>query len=123
MSNRIIHVADMRNYPDAVYIGRAMPRRGLQGSIWGNPYRGSREVDGESFGPCELYERYLLEGEGRHLLLELPALRDKPLACWCVRDGDPERKPGDPYRCHGDVLADLLAGYSDDDLVDLAVQP
>jgi hypothetical protein len=49
----------------------------------------------------------------RHLLADLPELRDKALACWCRHDGE-ERTHANA--CHGDVLVELLGRYSDDEL-------
>jgi len=115
-TTKVIHVKDMPNYPDAVYIGRAMPRQGLKGSPFGNPFKSPRDAD-----PIGKFHEYITNGTGRHLLARLPELRGKPLACWCVRDSDPPFGDEDDWRCHGDVLMDLLNDYSDDELMYLAV--
>jgi len=33
---RVVHIND--GHPDAIYIGRAVPRRGLKASPWANPF-------------------------------------------------------------------------------------
>lgn len=111
--SRVVHVRD--NVPGAVYIGRAMPRQGLKASPFGNPFR---QRDGD---PIRLFIDYLGDpGRGRRLMAQLPALRGKPLACWCVHDGDPAPLPRDfdpdSSRCHGEVLKWLLDNYTDDEL-------
>lgn len=112
MTTRVIHVHDMPNYPDAIYIGRAVPRRGLKASKWANPYKidfrhNRRDV-------IEAYESRLVgEAVDEGMVRELPELRGKALACWCRHDGDP-RTPDN--ECHGDVLVDLLETYTDDEL-------
>jgi hypothetical protein len=78
---------------DAVYVGRANPRRGLAGSAFGNPYLVGR--DGTREQVIELYRQWLL---GQPALLDrLHELRGRRLACWCS-----------PDPCHADVLAELV---------------
>jgi hypothetical protein len=78
---------------DAVYVGRANPRRGLAGSAFGNPYR--VDVDGTRADVVAKYRRWLL---GQPALLgRLHELRGRRLACWCS-----------PAACHADVLAELV---------------
>lgn len=48
MATKVIHVNDMPNYPDAVYIGRAAPGKGLRQSYFANPYKIG--VDGDRAG-------------------------------------------------------------------------
>lgn len=106
MSNRVVHIND--NVPDAVYIGRAVPRRGIAGSIWGNPFVVGR--DGPREQVIELYrERLRWHPE---LIYRLPYIRNKPLACWCRHDGE------DAPPCHGDVLIWLLDQVSDNEAKD-----
>ncbi len=38
MNARVIHVSEMADHPGAVYIGRAVPRKGFKASKWGNPF-------------------------------------------------------------------------------------
>lgn len=45
----------------------------------------------------ESYRKWIIEGEGKHLLNDLHELKDKTLGCWCKPDS-----------CHGDVLAELV---------------
>jgi hypothetical protein len=108
VTTKVIHVRDMASYLDAVYIGRAMPRRRLKASPFQNPFR----VDtlGRQ-GAIQAFRNCLMDSPG--LLSELPDLRDRALACWCRRDGE-ERTPDN--ECHGDVLIDLLSTYTDDEL-------
>ena len=76
--------------PQHVYIGRAVPRRGLAASKWANPYRVRREAERRS--AIAAYERYL---DGAPALrAQVGELRDKTLYCWCA-----------PLLCHGEVLA------------------
>lgn len=112
----VIHVSDMEKHPDAVYIGRAMPRQQLKASIWANPYKIGPDMSrGDAI---RSYSNDLLLYEKRHLLKELPALRGKPLACWCRKAG--ERHIIGTNDCHGDVLAGFLNAYSDARLIELA---
>ena len=88
---------------DAVYVGRASPRRGLVESAFANPYR--VDVDGTRAEVIEKYRSWIL---GRQdLLLRLPELRGRRLACWCS-----------PEPCHADVLVELVE--ADQVLDDLA---
>jgi hypothetical protein len=78
---------------DAVYVGRANPRRGLAESAFANPYR--VDVDGTR---AEVIQKYLKHVLGRQeLLLRLPELRGRRLACWCS-----------PELCHADLLVKLV---------------
>lgn len=130
MKAHVIHVNDMPNYPDAIYIGRAMPRRKLKASPFANPYKigapaahwGQQDPitrEGALFG----YVTDLWEHK-RHLLAELPALRGKPLACWCRHAGvsmtNGSTLPGPDNRCHGDLLVGYLDQWTDDELRRLA---
>jgi hypothetical protein len=78
---------------DAVYVGRANQRRGLAESAFANPYR--VDVDGTRAEVIQKYRSWLL---GRQeLVLKLPELRDRRLACWCS-----------PEACHAYVLVELV---------------
>ena len=79
--------------PYDVYIGRANPRKGLNQSIWHNPFKEGR--DGTREEVIERFERHVLE-ERPDLVERLPELKGKVLACWCA-----------PEPCHGDVLLRL----------------
>lgn len=78
---------------DAVYVGRASPRRGLPESPFGNPYKEGR--DGTRDEVIEKYRSWLLARPD--LLDRLRDLRGRRLACWCK-----------PAACHGDALAALV---------------
>lgn len=78
---------------DAVYVGRANPRRGLAGSAFGNPYQVGR--DGTREQVIEIYRQWLLDQPA--LLDRLYELRGRRLACWCS-----------PAACHADVLTELV---------------
>jgi hypothetical protein len=88
-------VANLRHEPlaDAVYVGRAVPGRGLAASPFANPYRVGQ--DGSRADVIELYRKWLL-GQPE-LLGRLRELRARRLACWCS-----------PEPCHADVLAELV---------------
>lgn len=77
---------------NCVYIGRPMPRYGLRGSKWQNPFKIPR--DGDRDQVVGLYEAWVLEQP--ELVAALPELRGKDLLCWCA-----------PERCHGEVLLRL----------------
>jgi Domain of unknown function (DUF4326) len=85
--SRIPHVVHRNRQRYDVYIGR--------GSKWGNPYKIGR--DGDRAEVVALYERHIRE-ERPDLLAALPELYGKALGCYCA-----------PLRCHGDVLAKLVA--------------
>ncbi len=102
---KVIHVDDMANYPDAVYVGRAMPRRGLKASAFANPYKIG--LDGDRNQVIAKY-RYRAEVDlacGRITAHDLRRLVGKPLSCWCRRDG--EERTAD-NACHGDEIIRLL---------------
>jgi Domain of unknown function (DUF4326) len=113
--------------PDFVYVGRAMPRQGWKGSIWGNPFRpGVSDEDAikvfeaiprddlthrlerliESFDPdwdaVEWFKAYVRSRESLRALL--PELRGKTLGCWCG-----SWNPGEPeIGCHACRLAMMV---------------
>lgn len=76
-----------------VYIGRP--------SKWGNPFSHKSGTKAEFILPTreeaiEAYEKWITEGDGKHLLNDLHELKGKTLGCWCS-----------PLPCHGDVLKRL----------------
>lgn len=91
MQTIIININSKQPYD--VYIGRAMPRQGLIGSPFGNPFRIGKDGDGPTV--LAKYREHVTSKP--HLMALLPSLKGKVLACWC--------KPGP---CHGDVLIELL---------------
>lgn len=103
---RVIHVNDMPNHPDAVYIGRANGRRGLKASPLANPYVVGK--DGELSEVIEKYRAWtedMITDAPISFGIELSLLVGKPLACWCRRDGE-DRTPENA--CHGDVIIQIL---------------
>ncbi len=88
MSTTVVHVKD-KNYD--IYIGRAVPRRGVPRSIWANPFKIDAEHDREAV--IELYSAWLNTQPA--LLARIPDLVGLRLGCWCA-----------PEPCHGDILAE-----------------
>jgi hypothetical protein len=90
-------VVNLRHEPydpeRTVYIGRAVSRRGLGASKWGNPRKHGTHAEMVAF-----YEHEHLPAHPE-LVAALPELRGKDLACWCA-----------PEPCHGDVLLRLANG-------------
>jgi hypothetical protein len=83
-----------------VYIGREDWRfKRWPGSIWANPDNRSKTFAER----VESYKKHLLYGKGKHLLLRIPELKGKVLACWCKGD----------HECHGEVLLELVATLKD----------
>ena len=114
MTTRVVHVKDQ--VPGAVYIGRANGRAKLRQSPWHNPHKIKDHAGDRNLAILQ-FANDLLNGEKRGMLAELPALRGRPLACWCRHDHE-ERHPGNT--CHGDILVKLLELMTDDDLIALA---
>jgi hypothetical protein len=102
MNGRVVNLGH-EELGDAVYVGRASPRRGLTESAFANPYK-----IGQDGTRAEVIQKYLSWLLGRQeLLLRLPDLRGRRLACWCS-----------PAPCHADVLVELVD--ADEVLDDLA---
>lgn len=96
----VVHVNDPDGYE--VYIGRAVPRRGLAASPFANPFpieRGRPRAQA-----LRLYRPYIEERLCRDddLRTQLRALQGKRIACWCKGTEGTRDVP-----CHGDVVADL----------------
>lgn len=81
-----------RGDPQFVYCGRAMPRQGLKGSKWANPFKIG--IDGDRWEVITKHRTWVQQQP--KLMAALPELRGKILVCWCRPDG-----------CHCDVLAEL----------------
>lgn len=109
MSTRVVHIND--HVPGAVYIGRRPRfRPDLPYSKWHNPFGVNRHGrDGAIF----LFRQGLIHTGSIPLIADLPELRGVPLACWCRHDGEERTEANE---CHGDVLADLLNQFTDDEL-------
>ena len=96
---RVIHFRDWdRSDPNSVYIGRAVPRKGLKASPWANPFRVHED---RNHRDCVLVFRIWsgasLDPEAVWIREHVHELRGKTLVCWC--------KPDHP--CHGDALAEM----------------
>lgn len=116
---RVVHVND--RVPGAVYVGRAVSRRGITASPFRNPFWIVSETEGDTGLSREdaiaMFRVHMTLGEGRPMLSLLPELRNTPaLACWCRHDGE-DRTPEN--ECHADVLVELLNRYTDDELREL----
>ena len=83
--------------PNFVYIGRAMPRRGLSSSRFANPFAIGRDAETRE-DAMKLYRQRMLEAPPE-FMEEVRELKDKTLVCWCA-----------PEACHGDVLAAIADG-------------
>ncbi len=95
----VIHISEMADFPDAVYIGRHNGRYKLRHSRWGNPFAIKRHGRAEAI---RLYQNHIVkEPWVPEVLTELTG---KPLACWCRRSDEPRT---DDNMCHGDVLVEL----------------
>jgi len=96
----VVHVRDAGGFDVAIH--RPQYRRGQTKAEfpWGNPY--TIGADGTRAEVIAKYERWLLEGDGRHLLPRIHELKGKRLACFCA-----------PEPCHGDVLAELADALPD----------
>lgn len=95
MKTTVVHVNDPAGFD--IYIGRAVPRKALADSPFGNPFIIGR--DGNRSEVIRKFESYFhtcltVDKEFRAAVF---ALRGKRLACWC--------KPAD---CHGDIIAAYL---------------
>ena len=103
---RVVHVKD--NIPGAIYIGRAMPYQGIEGSPFANPFKIGEYTRDQCL---VLYQNYLMKTH--RLMRSLPELRGKPLACWCRHDG---KRVTEKNRCHGDEIVHLLNSLTDEEL-------
>jgi hypothetical protein len=99
-NTRVVNVRHGEPYD--VYIGRAVPRAGLEASKWANPFKVGRDGD---------LETCIISYADRHLpsrpdlLAALPELQGKTLACWCAPRGGVTA--GGDLICHGQILASL----------------
>lgn len=111
MSGRVVHVND--HVPDAVYVGRANNAHRLAASPLANPYRV------EQYGRSGAIVRYtgmlhaLVAGGHEHIITALIEARDKPLACWCRRDGEVKT---DRNACHADAILTILGMFTNEQL-------
>ncbi len=119
---RVIHVSEMKNFPDAVYIGRANRWRRLAASPLANPFVIGR--DGTRIDVLYKYNdhmtRQIAYRGDRQFIEALIACRNRPLACWCRRS---DEAIGDHNGCHGDWIIAELTNYSDDELRAITSDP
>ncbi len=89
-----VTVVNIRNSLFTVYIGRANRRYNLPQSKWANPFKiGS---DGDRDQVVDKYRTYIRSRAD--LMAALADINYAKLGCWCK-----------PAKCHGDVLAELIA--------------
>jgi hypothetical protein len=102
----VVNIRDHREWEmeGGVYIGRAVPSRGLKKSIFANPFRiGS---DGDRDRVIEKYRGVFYEKlRNPSFARAVEALRGKMLVCWCS-----------PADCHGRIIKEYLEGGSDVDI-------
>lgn len=114
MSGGVVHVNS--GMPYDVYVGRAVARKGLEASVWQNPYRIG--VDGTREQVLAMFERHMRAllrdtpganpapepwNHRANLVASLIALRGKTLACWCAPK-DRALTTEDERVCHGQIL-------------------
>lgn len=95
----VIHVSEMADFPDAVYIGRENGRKRLKRSKWANPYKIGKMLN--RIGAIDMFTHTMrVVGPPG----DFNELTGKPLACWCRRSDEPRTEAN---MCHGDVLVEL----------------
>ncbi len=112
MTARVVHVSsdEWRNTPEdqREYVGRAMPRQRMAGSVFGNPFHVDPKAGFTAEHAVRQYAGFLaLQPD---LLARLPELKSKVLGCWCQGP----KTPNAP--CHGAILA-VAAELGRDDVV------
>ena len=109
----VCHVSD--KVEGAIYIGRAMPRRGLKASPLANPHKIG--VDGDRRTVIAHFEVSLMRELRAHdpaVVEALIAVRQAPaISCWCRRLGEPWTEAN---ACHGEVIVGLLERFTDGEL-------
>lgn len=111
----VIHVSDMKQHPDALYIGRSMPRQRLKASPLGNPYKIG--THGDRAEVLRLYAIYLRSEVRRGdpaFIAALLEARHRPLACWCRKAG--EARHIEVNGCHGDIIRRYLDQHTDEQI-------
>ncbi len=92
----VINIKDNPNWQaeGAIYIGRASQKRGLEESLFHNPFKNKPRAE-----LIKLHKEYFLERleTDQEFLSEALKLRNKVLACYCT-----------PLPCHGDTIAAFL---------------
>lgn len=102
---------ELTNY---FYIGRAMPRMKLKGSIFANPFKES-DAEPQFKTPEEIrgrvvqkYREYFINGfytdtnfrEEVENLIDFAKIGNLYLVCWCA-----------PLECHGDVIREFIMSF------------
>lgn len=107
MSERgfVIHVKEMTDFPDAIYVGRQNNRYGLEQSPFANPYPIGPKW-GNRANVVRLYREWAKVAFDQRVLYV--NLKGKPLACWCRRHDEPKTEAN---VCHADVLLELIDEY------------
>lgn len=106
---RVVNIK--HGFPYDVYIGRGFcPSTGKKG-IWGNPYSHKEgtlaKYKVSSIAEAiEKYREYVLSNEV--LMSRLHELKGMTLGCWCVSRNHKRRDDISKYKCHGEVLLDLI---------------
>jgi hypothetical protein len=107
-------VPDWMNQLNFVYIGREMPKHGLERSPLSNPHKISRERDRDQ--ACDAYIDLLISAlrsesgpmwQELQRLAKLQAKGALTLGCWCA-----------PKRCHGESILFVLEGLARGEYVD-----
>lgn len=88
---KIVNIKDKSCYD--LYMGRANKTYNLQESKWHNPFVGRKESERNLV--IEQYKKYVYSR--RDLLICLPELKNKTLACWCF-----------PKKCHINALIEIM---------------
>jgi len=111
MRSRVCHVSD--KIDDAIYIARANPRKGLKGSPLGNPFTVKAHGRQLALSSYSIHLGNEIHQGNPTIINALIECRNRPLACWCRREGEPIT---DANRCHADEIIAWLDGYTDEQL-------
>lgn len=97
----VIHCRDLRpGEPLDVYIGRAVPRRGLKASPWANPFPiGEEKNRAAVLAHFEPWVRTSDDLAAIWIRAHLEELRGCRLGCWCFPR----------FECHGGIYVRMLA--------------
>lgn len=127
VEGRVVHV--LGPLPYDAYVGRAMPRLGIEAGVFANPYKigknGNRDevlrkyeesLDGRLERPISAVDmnRGVLREWPTIAERELLKLRGKVLACWCADKGE-QLTADDELVCHGQILLRRIRQLAADD--------
>jgi len=105
----VVNIKYEYNYD--IYIGRGFCPLTRKESIWGNPYS-HKEKSIAKYKTTSIeeslkkYKEYVLNSP--ILLKKLSELKGKILGCWCVEKNWKQKNNISEYKCHGEILIDLL---------------